>query len=77
MTKVISISDDAYDGLHRIKTKEESFTKVILRLTSQEKSKSLTDFFGAWPGNKSELSKIKKELERGRKAFKSREVCFN
>lgn len=77
MTKVISISDNAYDGLYRIKAKEESFTKVILRLTSQEESKSLLDFFGAWPGSKSEIDRVKIDLKKGRKAFKSREVYFN
>ncbi len=77
MTKVISISDDAYSELQRVKAKEESFTKVILRLTSLEKGKSISDFCGAWSGTKSELGKIKKELEAGRKSFKSRDFKFN
>jgi predicted CopG family antitoxin len=33
--KTITISDDAYEALAKAKTDNESFTKVILRLTSQ------------------------------------------
>ncbi len=77
MTKVISISDDAYSELQKIKTRDESFTKVIIRLAVQSGGKSISDFCGAWPGTKSELDKIKKELEAGRKSFKSRDFRFN
>lgn len=76
MTKVISISDAAYDTLKGMKTEDESFTRVILRLGEQREKHSLLDFFGAWPGDKKELNAIKGELEKERKAFKTREVAF-
>lgn len=76
MTKVISISDAAYDTLKGLKTEDESFTRVILRLGEQQEKHSLLDFFGAWPGDKKELDAIKKELERERRSFKTREVAF-
>ena len=47
MTKVISISDDAYALLQRVKVENESFTKVILRVAEKEKQKPLASFFGA------------------------------
>ena len=47
MTKVISISDDAYELLQSVKGENESFTKVILRVAEKEKQKPLASFFGA------------------------------
>ena len=47
MTKVISISDDAYEQLEHLKAENESFTKVILRVTEKIKQKPLATFFGA------------------------------
>ena len=76
MTKVISISDEAYDTLKGLKIEDESFTRVILRLGEGREKQSLLDFFGAWPGDKKELDTIKKELKKERKTFKTREVAF-
>jgi len=76
MTKVISISDEAYNGLMHLKSKKDSFSRVILRVVQKEEKKSLLDFFGRWPGSKEELSKINKELEQERRSFRSRDVEF-
>ena len=42
MTKVISVSDEAYERLSRIKGRD-SFTGTILRLTNPKKKKTLLD----------------------------------
>lgn len=76
MTKIISLSDVAYDKLKEIKIETESFSKVILRIVEKEKRRPLTDFWGKWPGNKEELKRISKHLYRERKAFKTREIKF-
>ena len=76
MTKVVSLSDEAYHGLKGIMAPGESFTGVVLRIVEKEKKKPLLDFFGKWPGNKGELDVIKKTLARDRKNFKTREVKF-
>ena len=73
MTKVISLSDDAYESLKSMKTEGESFSEVVRRISL--KSRSVLDFFGAWP-DKKELDKISKELKKERAAFKTREVKF-
>lgn len=49
MTKVISISDDAYERLQKAKEEKESFSRVILRVVEEKKRRSLTEFFGALP----------------------------
>ncbi len=68
MTKVISISDDAYEELMKIKN-GFSFTKIILELANEKKKKSIMDFAGAWKNI--DTDKIKKEIYNERK-LKSR-----
>ncbi|MBI2147956.1 antitoxin VapB family protein [Candidatus Woesearchaeota archaeon] len=77
MTKVISISDDVYEDLMKIKGDNESFSKLFRKFAAQEKKKPLLSFFGKWPGKKEELDAIKKELEIDRKAFKTRHISLD
>ncbi len=74
MTKVISLSDDAYDTLKNAKETGESFSEVIRRVVKKEKN--IFDFFGKWPGPKEELEKIGAEIKKGRESFKLREANF-
>jgi len=64
MTKVISISDDAYDNLSSLKN-ENSFSEVILMLTKNSKKNSLMKFAGKL--DNSEWEKISKDLKKERK----------
>ena len=74
MTKVISLSDEAYDELKKLKKGDESFSDVVIKVVRKEK-KPLTDFFGKWPEPK-ELDRIEKELVRERKRAKMRDADF-
>lgn len=56
MTKIISLSDDAYERLKRMKGKD-SFSKAVLRLTESK----LSDSAGAWK-DYDELDEIFKEI---------------
>ncbi|MFP4112313.1 MAG: antitoxin VapB family protein [Candidatus Woesearchaeota archaeon] len=47
MTKVISISDDAYDYLKSFKEKDESFSKVIKKMRPIRDRKKLLSLSGA------------------------------
>lgn len=73
MTKVISISDDAYLFLKESKEEGESFSNVILRFAAEKKI-PIINFFGKWPITKREASNIKIELSNDRKNFKTREI---
>ena len=64
MTKVISISDEAYEELSKIKN-GSSFTEIIIELTKEKKKKSIMKFAGAWKNVDTES--MKKELEEERK----------
>ncbi|MBI4140720.1 antitoxin VapB family protein [Candidatus Woesearchaeota archaeon] len=76
MTKVISLSNAAYDEIKSLKEGDDSFSDVVLRLAGSARKKPLIEFFGTWPGTREEAEKIKKELARERKTFKTREVTF-
>ncbi len=64
MTKLISISDEAYEQLYHLKHKGDSFTKVILRFTEKEKRRPLTDFWGALP--EESVNAMEKVIGEGR-----------
>lgn len=68
MTKIISISDEAYDELSRLKN-GLSFTRVIIALTKTKKKESIMKFGGMLKSK--EWGRIKKELMEERK-IKSR-----
>ena len=70
MTKVISISDEAYIELSRLKG-DFSFTNIILNLTKEKKKGSLMDCAGTWDNK--EASRIKEEIMHERK-IKSRRM---
>ena len=64
MTKIISISDEAYNELSKLKN-GMSFTKIIISLTTEKKKDSIMEFAGAWKDMDTE--KIKKEIYKERK----------
>lgn len=75
MTRVISLSDEAYSKLKAAKNEGESFSEVVNRTVPLQK-KSLLDLWGKWPGGKEELDRIEKILRAERKNVKLRQVEF-
>lgn len=60
--KTLTISEEAYKRLAKIKRKEESFTDAILRLT--EGRARLSKHAGAWKGvDDSEVERVFHEIE--------------
>jgi predicted CopG family antitoxin len=66
MTKVISLSEKAYETLKSLKKSGESFSDVVIRITSKEKKKSLLEFAGTWKVDDADeiLAEIMKDRER-------------
>lgn len=59
--KTISLRDDVYENLPRMKTKGESFSDVISRLMRR---RSLLDFAGLWADlPKEKIEELTRELE--------------
>lgn len=71
MTKIISVSDEAYERLKRIKG-DRSFTKVVLDLTERKRRK-LSDFAGIW-ANAPEMDAIYKKILEDRHKHSDREI---
>jgi len=63
MTKIISISDEAYEELHRLKN-GFSFSGIIIELIKMKKKGSIMEFAGAL--TKEEGDEILKEIKKER-----------
>ncbi len=64
MTKVISISDEAYEKLKRLKN-ERSFSEIIVELSRKKNEIDLMNFVGSI--SEKEADKIKKNIYTERK----------
>lgn len=63
MTKIISISDNAYEKLKKMKN-EKSFSEIIIELTFEKNEGNLMKFAGAL--SREEADKIKKDIYKER-----------
>ncbi len=76
MVKVISLSNEAYERLKRIK-EGKSFSEVVVELVDNKtREKDIMKFVGIWADRKKEVDKMKKMIEEDRKKFKLRGVNF-
>ena len=69
--KTITIRDDVYDLLAKIKREGESFSDVILRLIRRESN--IMDFFGILKESEV-LEELEKDIINERKKWKLRDV---
>jgi len=72
MTKIVSLSEKAYEALKKLKRDGESFSDVVRRLASEEEPKSLLPFAGKWAGDDSE--RVFERIAEDRRKSASREV---
>ncbi len=70
MTKIISISDEAYEELKKLKN-GMSFTEIILNITKEKKKSSIMEFAGILTNEEGDkiLKKIKEERKVGSRRF--------
>jgi predicted CopG family antitoxin len=67
--KTITISEDAYDALATRKKENESFTDVILRVTSDRgKASSLLKLVESWSPDEDLARSIESAMKKTRKA---------
>lgn len=74
MTKVISLSEKAYETLKKMKKPGESFSDVILRVSQKEPKKPLLEFAGTWKGD--DIDEVFDVVLKEREQAKSREIIF-
>jgi predicted CopG family antitoxin len=72
MTKVISLSEKAYETLKGMKKPGESFSDVVIRVAEKEKKKSLLEFSGKWVGD--DIDEVFAEIKKDREQLASRKV---
>ncbi len=80
MVKVISLSEEAYNELKKIK-EEGSFSDVILRIIKERKKRgtdyeAIAKLAGSFKENKEEWETIKNEIYEHRKKTRVREWSF-
>lgn len=71
MTKVISLSEEAYKALKRLKGEGESFSDVVMRIAKTAEPKSLLGFAGKWEG--ADIEMVFEKVMAEREASKGRE----
>ena len=64
MTKTISISDNAYNTLNRLKDKK-SFSEIIIEIAKDKSNDKFFSSIGSW--DKETAEKIKKKIYKERK----------
>jgi predicted CopG family antitoxin len=62
--KTLTISEEAYNALARIKSKDESFTKVILRLAQRRSKGNLLEYVRSFPADNELADKIEEVLKK-------------
>jgi predicted CopG family antitoxin len=72
MTKVISLSEKAYETLKKLKKPGESFSDVVIRVGSKEKKRSILEFAGTWKGD--DIDEVFTVIIQDREKSKSREL---
>jgi len=75
MTKVISLSEKAYETLKSMKKPGESFSDVVLRVAKEKKKKSLLEFSGKWVGD--DIDEVFAQVLKDREQATSRTVNFD
>jgi predicted CopG family antitoxin len=66
--KTITISEEAYDALARLKKANESFTETILRLASKGNTQALLDYVRKLPPSEDLANSVEAAMMRTRKA---------
>ena len=74
MTKVISLSEEAYKVLKRRKGKGESFSDVVLKIAGDKETRSILELAGRWVGG--DADKVARQISQEREKVRDREHKF-
>lgn len=75
--KTITIKEEVYNILKKLKKEEESFSDLLLRLANQINGQNLENFLGAWDVDDEEMEKINKEIDTLKKKHTFKLVKFD
>lgn len=67
MTKPVTLSNEAYEALKKIKRKDMSFSDVVLKLVEHSRNRQdFNKFAGAMKAKANEMEKFKLQIEKDR-----------
>lgn len=72
MVKIVSLSEDAYDVLTRLKQAGDSYSDVVLRMAEAERGRRMEGTFGSWKMNDREYAAFMDEIYDRRRRSKAR-----
>jgi predicted CopG family antitoxin len=72
MTKVISLSEEAYKALKRLKRRGESFSDVVIKVTRNVEPGSLLELAGGWAGG--DIDEVFRKISQERETAAAREL---
>lgn len=75
MTRVISLSEEAYNDLKSLKSKDESFSDIVRALANNAKSKRILELAGAW-SDAPEMDNLFKNILEERHKTTERKLKF-
>jgi predicted CopG family antitoxin len=61
--KTLTIKEEVYNVLKKLKRDNESFSDLLLRLANQINGQNLENFLGAWDVDNEEIQKINQNME--------------
>ncbi|HLC84479.1 MAG TPA: antitoxin VapB family protein, partial [Candidatus Nanoarchaeia archaeon] len=67
VTKTITVTEDAYESIKSLKSKEESFSELFLRLSDQKMK--IKDLFGILGKSEEEAKLMQQRLKQYRQKF--------
>lgn len=76
-SKTLTVTEDVYLLLKKIKRQNESFSELLQRLALQINGQKLNDYIGAWDIQDSEFNKIQTILKKNKTQFDIKKVDFD
>lgn len=72
MPRIVSLSEDAYEALQRLKRSGDSFSDVVLRVAERERLQRLDELMGSWKMSEPEYGEFMKDLYERRRQSRPR-----
>lgn len=72
VVRVVSLSDDAYEALKRLKEPDHSFSDIVLMLAEQERRRRLEGVLGSWKMSGPEYDDFMTDVYERRRRSKPR-----
>ncbi len=66
VVKTITVTEEAYEALKRLKMENESFSQGILRVSQEKKINPVVKYFGVLKDSKKEMVELRRKIKERR-----------